>query len=102
MLAIDFADYDGVGRAEAAFAATLEVVAATAWNRSSMLQDIENGRATEIGFINGYIVDAALGLGIPAPVNTTLRSLVEAKFAVAASAAHVRIICSGSTNEGYK
>ena len=55
------------------------MAAATAQNRSSMLQDIEAGRTTEIGFINGHIADEARRLGVSAPVNTTLRALVESK-----------------------
>ena len=44
-----------------------------------MLQDVDGGRMTEIGFINGYIADMSKSLGISAPVNATLRALIEAK-----------------------
>ena len=53
------------------------VAQATAINRSSMGQDIDNKRQTEISAINGYIVREANNLGIDAPVNQTLTALVE-------------------------
>lgn len=39
----------------------------TASNRSSMLGDVEAGRATEIEFINGYLIRQAIKLEIPVP-----------------------------------
>jgi len=54
-----------------------EVAAATAANRSSMGQDVDNQRPTEIGTINGFIVREAKRLGLEAPVNVTLTALVE-------------------------
>ena len=53
------------------------VAEATAANRSSMGQDVDNQRQTEIGTINGYIVREAKRLGVPAPVNETLTALVQ-------------------------
>jgi len=49
------------------------VVADTAANHSSMLQDISAGRRTEIDAINGYVADTATA---PVPVNETLAGLV--------------------------
>lgn len=49
----------------------------TAQNRSSMLQDIESGRKTEIDFINGAIVREGVRLGIPTPVNSTLVHMIK-------------------------
>jgi 2-dehydropantoate 2-reductase len=56
---------------------TLEIAEATAGNRSSMGQDVDNHRITEIAAINGAVVAAAGKLGISVPVNTTLMALVE-------------------------
>ena len=53
------------------------VARATATNRSSMGQDVDNRRQTEIGTINGYIVREARRLGMQAPVNETLTALIE-------------------------
>ena len=53
------------------------VAEATAANRSSMGQDVDNRRQTEIGTINGYIVREARRLGVPVPVNETLTALVQ-------------------------
>ena len=55
----------------------LEVARATGGNRSSMGQDVDNRRLTEIGAINGVVVKEAERLGMPAPVNRTLTALVE-------------------------
>jgi 2-dehydropantoate 2-reductase len=55
----------------------LEVARATGGNRSSMGQDVDNRRLTEIGSINGVVVKEAERLGIPAPVNRTLTALIE-------------------------
>lgn len=53
------------------------VAQATAVNRSSMGQDVDNRRQTEIRTINGFIVREAKRLGLKAPVNETLTALVE-------------------------
>jgi 2-dehydropantoate 2-reductase len=54
-----------------------KVAEATAVNRSSMGQDVDNRRRTEIAAINGFIVSQARKLGIAAPVNFALTALVE-------------------------
>jgi len=56
---------------------TCQIAAATAANRSSMGQDVDNRRPTEISAINGYVVRMAREAGIPAPVNRTLTTLIE-------------------------
>lgn len=61
---------------EAPVSHVLDVAAATAENRSSMLQDVEAGRATEIEHLHGEIVRRARDHGLPAPVNRTLADLV--------------------------
>ncbi len=53
------------------------VARATALNRSSMGQDVDNRRRTEISAINGFIVREAEGLGLETPVNQTLTGLIE-------------------------
>lgn len=50
------------------------VIAATADNRSSMLQDVESGRPTEIDYITGHLLKVAERYGIQSPHN---RSLLE-------------------------
>ena len=53
------------------------VAEATAVNRSSMGQDVDNKRQTEIATINGFIVHQAKRLGMQAPVNETLTALIQ-------------------------
>ncbi len=55
------------------------LVPATAGHRSSMLQDIERGRATEIDAINGWVAGRGAELGVAAPVNATLTRLIRAR-----------------------
>ena len=50
----------------------------TADNISSMLQDVRNGRLTEIDAINGAIVQAGKKMSIPTPVNDELTASVKA------------------------
>jgi 2-dehydropantoate 2-reductase len=54
-----------------------QVAAATAANRSSMGQDVDQHRPTEIKAINGFVVRQAQSMGITAPVNQALTALVE-------------------------
>lgn len=56
----------------------LSVVRATAANRSSMLQDVERGRPTEIEAICGEVRRRGAPLGVPTPVNSCLAALVSA------------------------
>lgn len=55
--------------------ALADVVASTAANSSSMRQDVEAGRRTEVDAINGAVVELATA---PVPVNATLVALVRA------------------------
>lgn len=52
------------------------VLRRTAGNRSSMLQDVESYRQTEIDAINGAIVAEAARRGVPVPVNRVLLALI--------------------------
>ena len=45
--------------------------------RSSMWEDLNNQRATEIDYINGAVVRAAQALGLQAPANLTLVELIK-------------------------
>jgi 2-dehydropantoate 2-reductase len=53
-----------------------QVAAATAANRSSMGQDVDQHRPTEINVINGFVAREAQKMGIEAPVNRTLTALI--------------------------
>ena len=59
-----------------AVVALAEVCRGTAANRSSMLQDLQQGRRTEIEQINGAVVREAAALGVPVPVNQDLLARV--------------------------
>jgi 2-dehydropantoate 2-reductase len=74
--AISIARSQDIAIREDAVNHVFEVAAATAANRSSMGQDIDKKRLTEIGAINGYVVREAERLGIDAPVNNTLTALI--------------------------
>lgn len=54
-----------------------EVAEATGVNRSSMLQDVDRGRRTEIDALNGAVVGLGEKLGVETPVNRALTSLVK-------------------------
>ena len=54
------------------------VIEATQANKSSMLQDLEKGRRTEIDAINGAIVEIARANDVPHPVNALLTNLIRA------------------------
>jgi 2-dehydropantoate 2-reductase len=58
-------------------AATLEVCRATAENISSMRQDVQQQRSTEIDAINGAVVEHGHRLQIPVPINELLVSKVK-------------------------
>ena len=45
--------------------------------KSSMLQDLERGRKTEIDFLNGYIVKKGNEVGVPTPVNEAVVEMVK-------------------------
>jgi|APHM01.1.fsa_nt_gi ketopantoate reductase (EC 1.1.1.169) len=69
---------EGIDLNDAAAVQALDgVVTATADNRSSMRQDVESGRQTEVDHINGAVVDRAETHGIGVPTNRTLARLVE-------------------------
>jgi len=53
------------------------VIAGTANNRSSMLQDVEKGQPTEIDYITGYLLQVADQHGIAAPHNRDLMQIIK-------------------------
>ncbi len=55
-----------------------DVARKTGANRSSMLQDFDRKRPTEIDVMNGAIVREASAAGIPVPANATVTRLVKA------------------------
>jgi 2-dehydropantoate 2-reductase len=71
------AQAQGVNVRENVVEHVFQVAKATARNRSSMGQDVDHKRQTEIGAINGVVVNEARKLGIETPVNMTLTALVE-------------------------
>jgi 2-dehydropantoate 2-reductase len=54
-----------------------QVAQATSANRSSMGQDADQRRPTEIAAINGFVVREADRMGLAVPVNRTLTALVQ-------------------------
>lgn len=75
--AISVARAENVAVHDDAVDIVFKVAEATAVNRSSMGQDVDNRRQTEIAAINGFIVREAKRLGLQAPVNFALTALVE-------------------------
>ena len=61
-----------------ATAAVERVVADTAANRSSMLQDVSAGRRTEVDAISGAVVERAVRHGVEVPTNRTFADLLRA------------------------
>ncbi len=71
-------DPEGEAVERAAAERAIQVMAATAGNRSSALQDALAGRPLEVDAINGEIARAAARAGIRAPVNDLLARLCRA------------------------
>jgi 2-dehydropantoate 2-reductase len=67
----------GVNVRDDAVQHVLTVAKATGPNRSSMGQDVDNRRQTEIGAINGVVVREGRKCGLETPVNQTLTALIE-------------------------
>jgi 2-dehydropantoate 2-reductase len=44
---------------------------------SSTSQDLARGKATEIDYLNGYIVQRGNDIGVPTPANRVLHTLVK-------------------------
>jgi 2-dehydropantoate 2-reductase len=85
LLGLAAAEAAAVGRAQGlhlpfddAVAAAEDVARRTAANHSSMFQDVQRGRPTEIDAICGAVVEAGEQVGVPTPVNRMLWLLVRA------------------------
>lgn len=59
------------------------VARATAGNRSSMRQDLEAGRETEIAFISGFLCERAREAHVPCPLNAALCAAVRERENIA-------------------
>ena len=55
-----------------------QVLNATSENMCSMLQDLRNGRRTEIKFLNQAIVERGERVGIQTPLNQVLAAMISA------------------------
>ena len=67
----------GVRVRENAASHVFDIAGLTAGNRSSMGQDVDHRRRTEIDAINGFVVRESTKLGLAAPFNRTLTALIE-------------------------
>jgi 2-dehydropantoate 2-reductase len=70
VLGFDFSADDEVARLRG-------VLTAAGEGKASMLQDVENGRRTEIDVINGAVVRLALEFGVPVPTNAVMYDLMK-------------------------
>lgn len=75
--ALTVAEAIGIRVREDAEQHVFDVARATASNRSSMLQDLEHGKPTEIEAITGAVVRLGVEHGVEVPVNRTLLNLVK-------------------------
>jgi 2-dehydropantoate 2-reductase len=55
------------------------VIPKGAAHRSSMLQDVEAGRRTEIDYLNGAVLRMGRALGLATPYNEVIAALVQAR-----------------------
>ena len=53
------------------------VADATARNYSSMLQDVQKGRKTEIGYLNGYLTNLGKQYSVPMPTTSMLSHMID-------------------------
>ncbi|HNS02086.1 MAG TPA: 2-dehydropantoate 2-reductase [Anaerolineae bacterium] len=90
LLGLAASEAAAVGRAQGlglpfddAVAAAEEVARRTAANHSSMFQDVQRGRPSEIDAICGAVVQAGQRVNLPTPINQTLWLLVRAAQTIA-------------------
>lgn len=65
--------------AESVYESVIATAQTLSAGKTSMCQDIERGRRTEIDFINGAVVRLGKKYGIPTPYNETVAALVHAR-----------------------
>jgi len=70
------ADWSGVKQQRGLWAVIDEAVTHASGHRPSMLQDVLARRLTEIGVLNGGIVQRGREAGIPVPLNQAVTALV--------------------------
>ncbi|MDX8392437.1 MAG: 2-dehydropantoate 2-reductase [Mariprofundaceae bacterium] len=76
--AVAVAQAAGVDLTDADIAKHIEATLSMGPVKTSMWQDIDRQRPTEIDFLNGFIVERGAALGVDAPLNRMLTSLVHA------------------------
>ena len=76
-VAVAHADGVALSEVDVLHDAALKLGAAMAGATSSTAQDLSLGRPTEIGALNGYVVERGRALGVPVPVNRALVTLVQ-------------------------
>ena len=69
--------HDGFSSATPLLEQVNHVLTITAANISSSLQDVRNGRSTELAYINGYLLDCAARTGTPAPAHQQLMQAIQ-------------------------
>jgi 2-dehydropantoate 2-reductase len=75
--AVALAKAKGISVRDHAVEHVFSIATMTAANRSSMGQDVDHHRRTEIDAINGFVVRESQKLEMDAPVNRTLAALIE-------------------------
>lgn len=76
--AVDVARMEGVTLREEDIDKHVQVTLEMGPVKTSMWQDIERGHATEVDFLNGFVVSRGVQLNVPTPVNSMLTTLVHA------------------------
>jgi 2-dehydropantoate 2-reductase len=71
------AEADGISVIGDSHEAVRHIARTMAGQYSSTAQDVARGKPNEIDFLNGYVVRRGQALGIPAPINQTLWTLVK-------------------------
>jgi 2-dehydropantoate 2-reductase len=70
------AAHEGTARAELDLRLEAQSDSGPAERLSSMGQDVQKGRRTEIDFLNGYVVEKGREVGIPTPANARVVEIV--------------------------